>query len=584
MRTQKFSIGIYTAIILLLTSLFPITVLALTPIARYDVVPNQRIEYGSTFKFGVVAFSKAEISSVKFTIAGQGYSGGVKTSSSMTYNDRTNAFEYWVPISSSEFTSSGPFTVTAIATGRDGDTRNLGSLTLNVDATNSLSRPVAWVSTTGSDSTGKVNTESQPFSTIAGAIAAIQASNSGASDGGVVYLQAGTYEGTFDVSSATKTSNEWLTITKAPNATKTSVIISKARAEFDTHLIRLKDVTIQNSTGYAFENGIADFVWFDGCRIIGRGRDKKPSNPIQNRKWTGYWTNNYIYNMDFAIVTGILSRGNDISTLSDDSHQNTWCVINDRVDDIDPEPLYPDYYPHADAYQMHVFGLPSPDNIIIYGLFATNLHYQGLFARPSSEGTPVKSATNVALVNNFFESRAPFRSPGGGVSSLQGKWDHLLMWNNTFATRDFVMYKDTTTDVFEFKNTSIIGNYFYGFRDAQSNGVVFDKGNSYNNETISNHYYLSYDDGSTTDNRLHSPDTQTPASDTFGTAELDLSDTTNYVHFGYPRASSVLLNRIDNVKVPADIVNAERGSVSDIGAFEGNPSDNKSPPSPPQLY
>jgi hypothetical protein len=584
MRTKIHTYKLYLIALLLVIALSPSAVFALTPIARYDVVPNQRVEYGSTFKFGVVAFSKAQIASVKFTISGRGYSGGVKSATTMTYNDRTETFEYWVPISSSEFTSNGTFTVTAVATGKDGGSRNLGALTMNVDATGSLAQPSAWVSPNGSDSTGKVNVSSQPSSSLAGAIAAIQAANSGSADGGMVYLNNGTYDGTYDVGSSTKTSNEWLTITKASSASKTSVILRNARAEMDTHLLRLKDITIQNSSGYAVPNGVADYVWFDNARIIGSGRDKRASNPIQNRKWATYWTGNYMYNMDFAIAGGILSRGNNISTLSDDAHQNTWCVINDRVDDVDPEPQYPANSPHADAYQMHVTNLPSPDNIIVYGLYATNLHYQGIFARPSSEGSPVKSATNVALVNNFFESRSPLRSPGGGVSSLQGIWDHLVLWNNTFATKEFVIYKDTSTDAFSFKNVSMIGNYFYGFRDASSNGKAFDKGNNYNNVSISNHYYLSYDDGSTSDNRLHSPDTQTPASDTSGTVELDLSDKTNYVHFGYPLSTSVLLNRIDDVVMPADTVNAERGSVSDIGAFESGVSANKSPPSPPQLY
>jgi hypothetical protein len=50
-------------------------VMAVTPIARYDVVPHQRIESTDTFNFGVVAFSKAGIEKVVFTISGQSYGG-----------------------------------------------------------------------------------------------------------------------------------------------------------------------------------------------------------------------------------------------------------------------------------------------------------------------------------------------------------------------------------------------------------------------------------------------------------------------------------------------------------------------------
>ena len=50
-------------------------VYALTPIAHTDVVPYQRIQYGSSFDFGVVAFSKPGINRVDFAITGQGYTG-----------------------------------------------------------------------------------------------------------------------------------------------------------------------------------------------------------------------------------------------------------------------------------------------------------------------------------------------------------------------------------------------------------------------------------------------------------------------------------------------------------------------------
>src|SRR5574343_1518130 len=105
--------------------------LALTPIARTDVVPYQRIEYGETFNFGVVAFSKDGIDRVEFTISGQGYSGGVKTATSMRLNNQVGSvattghvgvWEYYVPISSSEFTSDGAITVTPVVYGTDNGT------------------------------------------------------------------------------------------------------------------------------------------------------------------------------------------------------------------------------------------------------------------------------------------------------------------------------------------------------------------------------------------------------------------------------------------------------------------------------
>ncbi|HRX87255.1 MAG TPA: hypothetical protein P5572_19690, partial [Phycisphaerae bacterium] len=134
----------------------------LTPAARWDTVPYQRIESGDTLKAGVVAFSKNGIQEVRFNISGQGYSGAnPKVATSMTYNDQHDVWEYWVPISASEFTSDGQVTVEATVVGNDGGIRDknttpgngLEALTLYVNPRGSLPRNVAWVdSSSGSDS------------------------------------------------------------------------------------------------------------------------------------------------------------------------------------------------------------------------------------------------------------------------------------------------------------------------------------------------------------------------------------------------------------------------------------------------
>ncbi len=104
--------------------IFSNSLFAVTPIARYDVVPYQRISEGETFNAGVVAFSKGGIDRVEFSISGQGYTGGSKVADEMTYNPRTGVVEYWVPLSASEFTSDGPIEIEATVYGNDGDTRD----------------------------------------------------------------------------------------------------------------------------------------------------------------------------------------------------------------------------------------------------------------------------------------------------------------------------------------------------------------------------------------------------------------------------------------------------------------------------
>ncbi|MBK8478408.1 MAG: hypothetical protein IPL39_19615 [Opitutaceae bacterium] len=167
---------------------------ALTPIARWDVVPNQRIAQGQVLNIGVVAFSKAGIDRVVFTVSGQGYAGTTPPSaSSMTHNEQTNVYEYWVPLRANDFSSSGGFTITATVHGKDGGTKALEPLSFVVDATGELPAPAAWVSTTGSDTTGRANNRSLPFLTPGAAVGAIQALNGGSADGATLYFYEGSY-------------------------------------------------------------------------------------------------------------------------------------------------------------------------------------------------------------------------------------------------------------------------------------------------------------------------------------------------------------------------------------------------------
>ncbi len=128
---------------------------ALTPIARWDVVPNQRITKGETLNVGVVAFSKAGIDRVTFTVSGQGYSGTNPVSATaMTHNAQTNVYEYWFPLNADSFSTNGVFTIQATAYGKDGGILTLPTYSFVVNATGTLAVPKAWVSTSGNNTTG----------------------------------------------------------------------------------------------------------------------------------------------------------------------------------------------------------------------------------------------------------------------------------------------------------------------------------------------------------------------------------------------------------------------------------------------
>ena len=110
---------------------------------------------------------KAGIDRIVFEITGQGYAGGVKTVSAMTYNPRSDVYEYWVPISALEFISDGEFNVNAIVYGNDGGIRDLGTITMFANPGGTLVTYSAWVdSVNGDDSTGTLDDDTRPYKTI----------------------------------------------------------------------------------------------------------------------------------------------------------------------------------------------------------------------------------------------------------------------------------------------------------------------------------------------------------------------------------------------------------------------------------
>ena len=566
----------YKRLILFISMFFVASLLsALTPVARWDVVPYQRIDKNGIFNIGVVTFSKEGINNVTFSISGQGYHGqNYKSTSSMSYNDRTGVYEYYVPIEADDFSSDGIFTVSATVSGNDGGERVLDAITLNVNRTGDLIQPKVWVSSSGSDSTGVVGDSLYPFSTISGAIQAIQVVNGGKADGGIVYLEEGTYTlGNCSV----VTENEWLTITKAAGANIESTIINGGGSVKETKLIRFYNVTLKSKASYdKWLTGWPDpaplELWVDNCKVIGSGRHLPLTNPI-SRTGPWYCTDSYFYNVDFGMSTGTLARNVEMETTGNDPFVNVECIINAKVTDVDPGATYW----HADGFQNHT---NPADNKIIYGYIGTDLHYQGMFIR--GNGTH----TNNAFVNVFLEMREPGR-PGASTSdaiilssgSLYGKYDHLIMWNCSFPTEGF--YLHTEPDIgFEIRNSSFIGNLFYELRDYPTGigGSTYEDpdyseyGNTNNNDFLYNHYIWSaVDSGIGGASEPHwyskSPDSSVSVSQSLGDPALNLSDF-NSDDFGLPKSSSPLINRIPFKTVPVDARGFIRDSNPDVGALE----------------
>lgn len=558
----------------LLVVLFPGIALAVTPIAHTDVVPYQRIEYGKSFNFGVVAFSKAGIDRVSFAISGQGYSGGTKSSSTMTLNTRVattspgavydGVWEYHVPIMASEFASNGTITVTPTVYGNDGGTRVLSGITLYVEGASDELPTKAWVDAGESDGTGTLNDENDPYPTIAAALSAIEAAN-GNCDYATVYLA----EGSYNVSGLSPTTNnEWVTITKEASANINNVILRNVG--ISTSHLHMREVTLYDSTANNSAILRNQGSWIDHCRQIGAGRlAGDESNPVHIEY--GYHTGNYIYDTMNGVMrhTQVILRGLKIEHISNDVMQNNLFAVNIRANDVDPTGTYPcPRYNngdncHADLFQSYQVRDVTYDNRILYNYVVTDAHYQGAFMRQEN-GSP---SSNMALVNCFFELRGLIS--GGGFNALMGHWDHVLVWHSTFVGAGEPSHWAWATFLFDdepsgytLTNSSFIGNVFHRVTwGSGTNSGVFAIGNSSNNVASYNHFEL----GSTF------IDTNSSTTYTTGDDAVDIS-TPGSATFGYPYPGRQIVNRLPSnlTGVLADAYGKQRDSFPDVGALEAD--------------
>jgi hypothetical protein len=535
----------------------------LTPIARWDTVPYQRISAGETLNLGVVAFSKNGINRVEFAISGQGYSSGTKTTTQMTRNPQSGVYEYWVPLPASEFSSDGAINVEATVYGNDSGIRNkdtepgngLDPLKLVVNPLGTLARVEAWVEE-GYSGPSAVGDPNKPFSIIKDAITAIRTANGNRGDGAIIHLKAGNHTTHGSWPSDTLCDNEWLTITTAEGGTRQNTRLMAQDSVINVQKVRVKGITLDRSGGSgsilynngAFYDAYAPAIWIDDSDYIGWG-----AWPEYQNWWSGhsgavsntsydktYFTNDSITNVNFAVPQGTeLARGLNIYDISDDAFQMVPLVVNCTADGL----AGADDGPHADAWQWWGNGAK---NAIVYGFRATGLHVQGIFSRVLNSDT----ASGVAFVNVYME----LASDAIGNSWLYGKWDHLLMWHSTFVQEnngtyhDFWFNKEPTTGDLSITNASFIGNMFSRLRTAYPE-LVF-------TQTVEfNHSHYRWTNGE---------HTSTPGTDfTTGNPSLDA--------YGKPNAASPLLDRISPVLIPVDADNIPRDSHGDIGAYEYHP-------------
>jgi len=561
---------------------------ALTPIARWDVVPRQRIGPGETLKAGVVAFSKHGIAEVQFHISGQGYSGvNPKVATQMTYNDQVDVWEYWVPISAGEFATDGMITVEAVVIGNDGGVRDknttpgdgLEPLKLIVNPRNTLKRHTAWVDAyVGNDDTGLVNLKQRPFKKISAALQALAAAQGGKADGGIVRLKPGDYvaDGGGNYSGATvNVENEWVTITldAAEGGTQANTrITSRDSGDLKAMWLKVEGITLSapsiiNGGSSSDGDRTKRSVWLKGCDIKGGSSDFP--FPVGSG-WRGphYYTECTIRDQRRASGNGQnhkLMRNLVILNTREDCFQSVPFGVNIYVDGSDPGPgANPE---HADVIQ----GPPALStegaymhNWIWYNVVATDLHYQGIFVRSGA------TSRNNAFVNCLFEMRTPIRNDvSGRGTTFAGKYDHLLFWHCSFVGTgtknkfNLGQYESTTspTNQFLLKNVSVRGCLFERFRSGVSSADDAWMSNA-DVDIRDNHFITTSTAGDADMVFPNSP------GGTKTTGDPQIVTDVNSDLFGMPSgAGSPLVNRISPLLVPADAYGTPHGGAADIGAL-----------------
>lgn len=586
----------------------------LTPIARWNTVPHQRVD--EPFKAGVVAFSKEGISQIEFTITGQGYSGpnpvvvsqirlndrlawdaGMEFGLDLAHTSWPGVWEYWFELDPRDFASNGEISISVDVYGNDGGHRRLDDLNLVVNATGSLAQHSAWVTKDGNDSTGAVNNSNAPFASVSTAAAALVEANGGTSDGTYLYLGPGQWN--INDHAAPNAGTEWYTIAAAPGTSRGEVVaVGTHSGSVNTELLRLQNLKIVSTGKHDRVGGWGPtLMWVHRSEIEGydrwhtlTDRTSNFSNPVMRPYHDYYYTESYFHGMDDVMKAGIIGRNLVLQRIGNDAFQDTHLVVNIRLDDHDPGPTTGW---HSDAYQS--FGQVTMENVIVYNYYATDLHYQGLFLR-GTEGIQ----RNNAFVNLFFEMREPGRNiwgGGGGEVVLRnggiwGRYEHLLVWHSTFPTRQVSIYSDDGGSATQSEHVSYIGTVFFELMDNNNrpggtNPAYFSEGNTLGNEFVHNHYYQTATDQDIPQGGLGhyplvhwysiSPHTGAKVTKSVGDMGLQM-DRTQPETFGSPLTDSVLSNRVEPLVVPADAFGNPRPTPAAIGALE--PASASAPPPP----
>jgi Dockerin type I domain/Protein of unknown function (DUF1565) len=422
------------------------TAVAARPVARWDVVPDQRL--GETFNVGVCAFHTEGVK-VEFRVGGT----LVHTALNPTLNPRTNVWEFSFPLDPSGY-PDGPLTIDAraipLAAGHA--SYDLPALALYANSGGSLTvSTVKWVdASAGSDS--NPGTEAQPYKTLAKAVQNTPA-------GGAIYLKAGSYSS--NALGGGSARSYWTTISAAPGVARDDVEVGQGRP--GTQRLKWTDLTVfaDYTGGYytilAGENG-SHLVWLDDVKVWNKqGRWAASAITFGNR-YVSYVTGGLTTEMANG-PGGSIIRNHTMTRITSDAWTGGGrLVVNSSVADIDPDATGA----HPDFHQSYCVAPDWVENVILYNVRGTECISQGLF------GSRLRHS---AFVNVMIEKVNTVM-----VSQYSGPMENVLFLHMNIIDQTW-LWRGTGTNAYSATEVKVANNIFQAMsltEDATAVGLTLD--------------------------------------------------------------------------------------------------------------
>lgn len=429
----------------------------LLPMARWDFVQNDIIE--STTNIGVVCFSTLGVAKVDIAVEGGNWvadevpslnadSGIVEYHAAL---NPANCTDGLVELRSRQWATHGECGTLQDTGGLSAET----SLRVYCNAGGSLSRPVRYVSPSGSDS--NPGTLESPMQTIAGAGLSICDSRTsgtydGMADGGIIYCLAGTYY--FPATQVyVETLHTYLTIMPAPGTAKADVLIQGGYSSEGVPLpgdnggIYCKYLKVQGCTIKSTIRGNAaldDTMWYHDCEFDGEGRFVDNMQIVQFNKI--YMTDCFVHDVLVPPDGVFLWRNCVVERIAGGCYHASPLVLNSTLEDSDREG---DPEIHPDILQAVDFA----NNWIWYGV-------ESIIDDEPMDTVPIRinnGGANIAVINCTLPAEAP---EGWGFGALTEHTNFYAL--NLTMTSPVVFYPTTICTDVVFENCDPIPSAYPG--------------------------------------------------------------------------------------------------------------------------